>query len=146
MAAGLAAALAVGLAGCGTNADLEEAAAWFAEVEDADGFVGGGLTGVPASAEAGSDIGVIGPQVTQAFDEPIAVASVNGRCFGGGQITVYLSVSRSAGEHSSESAVTCDGESHELARGRTDVVGLAFGGWTSERSTTYYAVLVDEVA
>lgn len=134
--------------GCGTGigaVDLEEAAAWFADVGSTNpGFVGGGPSGVPAQAPAGSDIGVTGAQITQTFTEPIDVASVSGLCFGGGQLAIYVSVSRSTAEESVEEAVPCDGEPHELVGARTGVVGLGFGGWASGRSATYYAVVVDE--
>ncbi|WP_135850014.1 hypothetical protein [Serinibacter arcticus] len=145
-AAGLLALAVATAAACSPRVDPEDAAAWFAEVETngPPGFVGGGPTSTPVEAPRGTDLGVLVPTVTQDLAAPLDIATIDAMCFGGGMVSIAISVSTPEAERSSLIDIPCDGERHEVAPARDGVTSFAFGGYPARWGPTYYAVVVDE--
>ena len=145
-AAALLALTVTSAAECSPQVDPEDAAAWFDEVSanGAPGLVGGGPTDTPVEAPRGTDLGVLVPTIRQDLAAPIDVGVVDAMCFGGGTVSIVISVATPEAERSALVDIPCDGERHEVAQARTGVTSFAFGGYPARWGPTYYAVVVDE--
>lgn len=133
-------------AACSPRVDPEDAASWFDDVEanGPSGFVGGGPTVVAEKPPPGSDVGTRGPYVRQDLAQPTDVAAVEGMCFGGGTVSIAISISAADSERYELVDIPCDDERHEVAGARTGVTSFAFGGYEDRWGPTCYAVVVDE--
>lgn len=142
--AGLTAAAVLGLlamTACGAQpqVDLQDAEAWFGQVDDENSsgtFLGGQtVTGDHDELEA---------SIRSTLDGPTDVTKVESSCFGDGRATIVMEISYTDGYRSFNVDIPCDGEPHEISDAVGAVNKVGAGGYTSDGEGTYYAVVVHE--